>query len=406
MEFEFDKEMDSLLRQAARSGETVFAANSLSGISHLNTSHLDADEISLFAENLLSAKQRASAITHLADCPRCRNVLAEFAKINIENLAAEPAPVASVIASFPWYKTLFAFPKLGFAMGALALVFSGVIVFFVLQNSQETTNSSIAQMEKTSADSDEEVKSAPATQMSANSNMNTVVAPPSFANSNMTSAILSTNTANATSTNTTAAIPKNNLASGSGAVSGAGNANIASTTSGEITARQIQELPVTTSALPYVSPKKAETYSAASPKPAARENNYPNDGATADSVKSQNEITQNSVVQNQQSISPDAQSVRRSSVQNGRAGIARQEEERADNKKAKDKAVESKTAGGKVFRFADGIWYDSAYNNQRPTNIRRGSEEYKKLDANLRSIADKIGGVVIIIWRGTAYRIQ
>ena len=68
MEFEFDKEIDVLLRQTARS-ETVFANTDA------NSNHLDADEISAFAENALPEKARQNYVLHLADCNRCRKNL-------------------------------------------------------------------------------------------------------------------------------------------------------------------------------------------------------------------------------------------------------------------------------------------------------------------------------------------
>jgi hypothetical protein len=44
---------------------------------------------------------------------------------------------------------------------------------------------------------------------------------------------------------------------------------------------------------------------------------------------------------------------------------------------------------------------------QKTTNVSRGSDEYKKLDAGLRSIADSFSGeTVIIVWQGKAYRIR
>lgn len=409
MEFEFDKEMDSLLRQAGRAGsEAAFSAaqNSKSESRNQQLLHLDADEISLFAENLLSAERRASAMKHLADCPRCRSVLAQFAKINSEFPAQEAATVKTTAVSLPWYKNLFVFPKLGYAMGALALVFSGLIAFFVLQNSRETMNGSVAQIEKTESDS-AELLSAPDAEMMANSNTNAAVA--SSVNSNMTSAILSTNTANASMTNTTA-IPKNSLADGTSAKAVTSNANVAAESRGEVSARQVQSLPTAptiTQNLDLASSKKDKMEPPPAPaKPAPRENNYQNDAATAGTARAQNEVTQNSVAQNQQNISPGAQSVRRANTPMSRsAGNSKEEAERSDQRKSRT-VIESKTAGGKVFRFADGVWYDAAYNNQRTVNVRRGSEEYKKLDANLRSIANQIGGVVVVVWKGNAYRVQ
>jgi hypothetical protein len=66
MELDFDKEIDALLRQTARS-EQFAAANGSNA-----PAHIDADAISAFAENALPEKTRALYMTHLADCGRCR----------------------------------------------------------------------------------------------------------------------------------------------------------------------------------------------------------------------------------------------------------------------------------------------------------------------------------------------
>ena len=73
MEVEFDKEIDSLLRQAAREGEFAFT-NPQSQIANPQSVHLDADEISAFAENALPQKARVNAMEHLAECMRCRKI--------------------------------------------------------------------------------------------------------------------------------------------------------------------------------------------------------------------------------------------------------------------------------------------------------------------------------------------
>ena len=75
MEFEFDKEMDALLRKAAKSGLANAGAVD---------SHLDADEISMFAENAMLDAARSQAISHMADCGRCRTILSNVAVLNAE----------------------------------------------------------------------------------------------------------------------------------------------------------------------------------------------------------------------------------------------------------------------------------------------------------------------------------
>jgi hypothetical protein len=65
-----------------------------------------------------------------------------------------------------------------------------------------------------------------------------------------------------------------------------------------------------------------------------------------------------------------------------------------------------RTAGGKKFEFRDGIWYDTAYTGQSKKNVKRGTEKFLRLDAGLRNIADQIGGTVVVVWNGQAYKIK
>jgi hypothetical protein len=62
--------------------------------------------------------------------------------------------------------------------------------------------------------------------------------------------------------------------------------------------------------------------------------------------------------------------------------------------------------GGKAFHNSNGAWYDNAYHGQSTTNVRRSTDDFKKLDSGLRSIANELGGVVVVVWKDRAYRIQ
>lgn len=73
---------------------------------------------------------------------------------------------------------------------------------------------------------------------------------------------------------------------------------------------------------------------------------------------------------------------------------------------AKSTTTVGKQIGGKSFNRQDGVWYDSAYSGQATTDVRRGSNEYKKLDPGLRSIAESLSGTVVVVWKSSAYRIQ
>jgi hypothetical protein len=70
------------------------------------------------------------------------------------------------------------------------------------------------------------------------------------------------------------------------------------------------------------------------------------------------------------------------------------------------RAREQRSYGGRTFENRNGVWTDTAYRGQATTNVRRGSEDYKKLDSGLRSIADQLSGTIIVVWKEKAYRIQ
>jgi hypothetical protein len=71
---------------------------------------------------------------------------------------------------------------------------------------------------------------------------------------------------------------------------------------------------------------------------------------------------------------------------------------------------ETRNVGGREFRHQKGAWIDTAYHTgQATTVIHRDSEQWRALIADepaLRRIADTLGGEVVIIWKGRAYRIK
>ncbi len=90
----------------------------------------------------------------------------------------------------------------------------------------------------------------------------------------------------------------------------------------------------------------------------------------------------------------------------GRSSVMNDARSANAKKSAKANAEETTSVGGKTFRRQNNAWIDSAYKGQATTNITRGTSEYKKLDSGLRSIAENLGGTVIIVWKEKAYRIQ
>jgi hypothetical protein len=72
-------------------------------------------------------------------------------------------------------------------------------------------------------------------------------------------------------------------------------------------------------------------------------------------------------------------------------------------------STETRSVGGRRFRRQGNAWIDTSYNSSRSTiNVARGSDQYRALSADepgLRSIAEQLGGEVVVVWKGKAYRI-
>ena len=394
MEFEFDKEIDALLRQTARNGGFV---------SNQSAAHLDADEISAFAENVLPEKTKQRYTIHLADCDKCRKSLSNIILLNSETqseaVQAEEKQFAT--SPIPWYRKLFVFPNLAYTMGALVLLFSGIGVYTVLQNVGDSRNAEVSQ----TYDKQPNGKG-----MSSDGD---ATASESFSsNSAAASNTMMSNAASMNSASNSAA----NVSTAPSGLTATANSNAAGSRTEADKDMLAQPKPVSPPKETVVTDGTSDTVVTsgppAPPPPApARENEYPNLGEVS---KQQNE-TQNSIAQNQTQIMPDSRNVQRAPVQTMRAEEkSRKLEESRDDASGRLKASPKKSApkndatnvGGKTFNRENNVWYDSAYRGQTTVNVSRGTNEYKKLDSGLRAIAENLGGTVVVVWKQKAYRIQ
>ena len=79
----------------------------------------------------------------------------------------------------------------------------------------------------------------------------------------------------------------------------------------------------------------------------------------------------------------------------------------ADNRASTEEVPQTRSAGGKKFRRQGNAWVDQKFKSSMTLrSISRGSEDFAALDSGLRSIAQQIGGEVIIVWKGKAYLIK
>jgi hypothetical protein len=371
MEFEFDKEIDAILRRA-RHGEVVTSA----GL------HLDADEISAFAENAVSDAARQRFTSHLADCTRCRKILSNVIVFNSEAETEAASSAVSVETTAetktPWFRKLFVFPQLAYAMGGLVLLFSGFFGYLILQNLPGAGSSEVSYSTNTAAPA---IQSAPS---------NSTVT--STANSNTAStAANSAVQANTNSTTNSASVPSSNVALEASTPADKKAAEPESNSSAESVRPAI--VPQSTPPAADVT-GDAQTEELAKVTPAA-----PTAGAAAQNRakedRQKNEAKDAARSDDNEIVTTERDDSKLKSMPAPKTA-----------KKQTSNAGESRSVGGKIFNNVGGIWFDSAVGKQKQKTVRRGTSEYQKLDAGLRSIADSLGGTVVILWGGRAYRIQ
>lgn len=395
MELEFDKEMDVLMRKAAGSRGVL--------IGDTAKLHLDADALTAFAENALPEKSRRIYTQHLAECDPCRKTLSNLITLNAAAEPAMAAPAAPVAAaSIPWYRKLFAAPNLAYTFGALILVFGGLLGVIVLQNSYLGDSATVLQVEDK-----QEAASAPARADSSNT-----VAFAANANSN-------------TSTNAAGEIPQSMGVAETGTETDATTDQTSPPAAAPMTVATPSKglmLDGTDKAAGQAAPAKdapksdrdeARLLAKAEDKKVSAEEQQARKQAEA-----ANEVNVNQQQQTQlNQMTPDTSSAKKASGPS-RADVTRDNRSYDDSKekarRAPSSAMDSVTGSGaktrsvsgKTFELKQGAWYDTAYRGQRTTNVRRGTDEYRKLDGGLRNIADNIRGTVVVVWKEKAYRIQ
>lgn len=389
MELDFDKEINALLRQAARSGEFV---------STTGQNHLDADEISAFAENALPEKRRNVYIKHFAECDRCRTILSNTILLNSEAeieaaSSAVAAPVTEIAAEkVPWYRKMFLMPNLAYTMGGLVLVFGGMLGFLVLQNINKIGVSDVSRVQE----------NAPARSSGPNASDDGISysANSTASNANATASNSATTMSN-TSTNSAAAAT--NSAASNSEIFSSNKPSVQPTAPAEL-----QQNP----AKPIDDVMLAEKNEAKDAKEA--ELNDKNKSPDTD-AKRNDEFAKGSTAA-APPPAPKAAAPQPSITSRSEENLSRVE----PKQKKRDRATISgainntKQVGGKTFNRVGGVWIDSAYNQNGSSNmslprtksIRRGSSEYQKLDKQVRIIAESLDGAVIVVWRDGAYRIQ
>ncbi len=388
MKQETNNEMDLLLRRLGRrSAPAVSEAGS----------HLDADELSAYAENALPPSARARYTEHLADCSSCRALV-----VQLSSAAGVVATVASQKVAEPagWRKflsSLFSPMVLRYAAPALGLIIVAVIGVVVLQRDQP--DASVAQLQN-------EPQAAPATSETdqAKGMTNSPSPTPSAFHDNR-EVKTDAGQINAQQTDKSAA-NKPEAKAKSGEETG-------DTAEAPVPVKR-EEQPAETVAVAK-SPAVVVTDSAppknevVARKQEAEVTVRP--GETADKSFEAGKITERKVEGLEvQSASRRSRGITAAPSAGARGSNVQIDGVATKEKSKDDDAGEKRSVAGRTFRKQGDIWVDVAYEPPRSTtNLSRNSEHYRSLIADepaIKTIADQLGSEFIVVWKSRAYRIR
>lgn len=394
-------EIDLLLRSLSRGGKSGAAPGDGALEGQTVTEHMDADELSSYAERTLPAAARARYTAHLSDCTSCRKTVAaltDASGISVSEQAVEQFGRVSF-----WHQlTAFFSPQvLRFAIPALAIfAVIGVGLFalrdkqqaeFVAQNQPSTSTAAPTDSGQVGASPQQETQSNAASSKAKSGEVNDAASP----HADKTTAGDTKEQASKTTDSVSEFADVAKDSRGVKSSAGVGGA--------------VQPTFAPEPAAP--PPPKPESVTVArSAENVAREREAPAErderGRQQDEerARTKNETAQ---VQAPQSNARPAGALSGAASGN-KSGEAKRSDASAD--RSGEDSEKTRTVSGRRFRRQGSAWVDAAYDaSHAVTNISRGSEQYRALVADepgIRTIAEQLGGEVLLVWKGRTYRIH
>jgi hypothetical protein len=358
--------------------------------------HLDADELNSFAEGVVPDSARARYMEHLADCESCRGIVVGLTQAAGAAYPHQALDQQTEVSFWQKFGALFSPPVLRYAVPAIALAAVIGISLLALRQKQATEFVAQNQPGNSAAPSDARQTEIPAASPPGN-------AAPSI-----------TQKSNQPASSPDVSKEKSKPVEDKGVVAQA------PTSAGGVASTLAKDASPPSKAAAESQPLFAPEPKAAEPPPPR-----PSPGE-ADALKTRNEQTAEREARGRQQEEYKNQAADESGPNRSRAekpNSAALNSRRIDglavgrggpSKDKKDSAssgeTETRTVSGRSFRRQGNAWLDTAYDSSRTTiNVARGSEQFRALIADepgIRSIADHLAGVVIVVWKGRAYRIQ
>jgi putative zinc finger protein len=412
-----EKQIDLLMRRYAKAATRTSL-----------TEHLDADELSAFAEGALPEATRSRYVSHLADCDGCRKQASDLAISSGTIVRAEQAhPEISEGRTF-WQALagLFALPVLRYAAFAAVLLIVAGVAFVALRRPRDRDSSLIALNEPVNQQRETAIKPSTGARegITENKQANTATtssSPPQF---------LPGTDQNPKRDETRVAenVPVNPLLMKEApapltAEKKAGDTEVAKAAPsyappppGEITlSQQQQKLSREQQGAGISGPRQQQKMESLDKVAQERERDAAKDVARSDDTARKS--APQSVASTQPGSSRRAADEKAKGPMRNMENAANRNENagRADSPKkstgGEDRAsaeeAQTRSAGGRKFRRQGNAWVDQKFKSSMTLKgISRGSNEYAALDAGLRSIAQQLGGEVIVVWKDRAYLIR
>ncbi|HEV7682231.1 MAG TPA: zf-HC2 domain-containing protein [Pyrinomonadaceae bacterium] len=381
-------EVDLLLWSLARGRETAAWQSSpdVGDREGVSSAHLDADELNSYAEGVAPAPARARYTEHLADCAACRGIVVGLSQAaGVANRLEVPEQKGGTSL---WQKfgALLSPPVLRIAVSAMVLIAVVGIAFVALR---QRNGSLLAQNEPAS-------KALPAAQK----NTEPLVNPTPQAQTRTSGGLVSVTPSQApekqiTADNKTAGVEEAPPVAIAKAAPKDAEPSVDGADAGESQPFAREPKAAAPPAPMLETEKSAEL---------AKEQN----ARREDRARDQDEVLKNEVDDihgpNRARNSPAATATQRGGVALGRGGPS------SADKSKKAPEAETRTVMGRHFTREGDAWVDVAYDFSRATvRFSRGSDQFRALVADepgIRTIAEQLNGVVIVVWKGRAYRIQ
>lgn len=386
-----DKQIDLLMRRYAPSANRAIAGE-----------HLDADEISAFAEGNLPPAARMRYVSHLADCDHCRQMVSQVTLSGAGAARAEPVPEKSHRTFWQTLTGLFALPVLRYAAFAAVLVIVAGVAYVALRRPRPTDMVAV----------NEPANQQPA---SATKPLGTLDDSQNKQSSSATPAPLAQPTAAGEApklTETTTAPTTSTLKDQPAPVE----------------AEKKAAEPVIASKVPaYSPPPPGDTQTGTREQPSLAGTVTAGKAASIDKLESQRDRDVSKEAgrtddASRNMMNQPAAPQQRARDEKGKGGPSRNFENFRQNQAANDapktvgaddkrqtteEAPATRSVGGRTFRRQGPSWVDQKFKTSMSVkSVSRGSDEFKALDSGLRSIAQQLGGEVLVVWKGQAYLIR